>query len=298
MPSTDLPRDYMDRILRTWWQRAPEAALRLAFPGPPLRVHQLLETAPTTVRRHADGVALVEDAAGPFVAHVELETDARADVLLRAALYGLLLHQTHTLPVRSAILLLEPAPALPASFTMRHGEATLCEYRVEIVEIYRIPAARLSRDAQLAVLTPLGQGAGPEHVVEARRTIREAAAPTALGDLLASLYILAGRRFRIDDFRHLFTREELMESVSYRADLEEAFAEGIEKGIEQSQSTLRSLVARLIERRFPGASASLRPLLGRCSPDDLEAIAEATLVVSSADQLAAAIEARLESPTD
>lgn len=307
MPSPDLPHDYMDRILRAWWQRAPHAALRLAFPSPALRVRQLLETAPATVRRHADGVALVEDDTGPFVAHVELETDARADALLRAAIYGLLLHQTHGLPVRSALLLLESAPELPDCFEMRHGATVLCEYRVEVVQIFRIPAASLCRDPQLAVLAPLGEDASPADIIEARRTIRDAVAPPERGDLLASLYILAGRRFRLDQFRHLFTREELMESVSYRASIEEAFSEGIEKGLEKGiekgmsrgrLAALRDVTSRLIERRFPGAMCELAPRLERCSPEDLEAIAEATLAVSNPEQLAACVEARLESPSD
>lgn len=114
-----------------------------------------------------------------------------------------------------------------------------------------------------------------------------------------------------------------MGPASHRADIEEALAAGIELGFETGlqrafergvergtawgfelgvergrRMVLGVLAERLIQRRFPGALPGLADALARCSADDLEAIAEATILVSSPEQLAAAIEARLESPSD
>ena len=93
------PRDYTDRLMRSLWRRAPGAMLRLALHDPGLSVRQLLDTNTVLVKRAPDGAALVDSASGPFIGHIEVEVSPGADLPLRVALYGLLLHEQHGLPV-------------------------------------------------------------------------------------------------------------------------------------------------------------------------------------------------------
>lgn len=302
----DLARDHTDRLVRALWRRAPESLLTLALGRQGVRVRQLLDTNPALIRRAPDGAAIVAAPEGDFVGHLEFETHATLAVLKRAALYGLLLHEEHDLPVRSAVVLLEPAGIERDAFTMVHAGDELCRYRVRIVRLYEIPAEALAASVDLAPLSPLGAGARPEHIGQARRTLLDSAPAEERGDLLAALYIMGGRRFGLAQVQTLFTREELMESVTYRAILDEGIStgiekgieRGIEKGIERGRAEQRALIAHLAALRFPELTGQLEPLLTTADFADLEAIAEAVLRASSADQLLDLTRARLQGTGD
>lgn len=307
----DPPRDYTDRLMRSLWRRAPGAMLRLALGDPGLEVRRLLDTNTVLLKRAPDGAALVDGRGGPFVGHVEAEISPSADLPLRVALYGLLLHEQHGLPVRSAVLLLAPTSAAPGAFEMTHDQITLATYQIAVVRLYELPAAQLAQDVDLAPLCPLAEDADLDALVLARDTLRGQAPAEDRADLLAALYILGGRRFDAAWLQRILTREELMESTTYRAILEEGFErgvargvergleEGIGKGIEQGvEKGGRALLRRLIFARFPAEAPGVVPLLERCDSDDIEAIAEALLQAPSAESLHAAILARIHDGND
>lgn len=284
-----LPRDYVDRVLRGLWRHGPTPMLRLALAQPDLTVHQVIDTGIVSVSRAADGAALAEDEHGPFIGHVEYETDARRRCLQRLALVGLWLHERYDLPVRSALVALEPSPLDDDRFVMSHGPQELCRYHFTLVRVYQLPAAELVRNPQLAALAPLGAGATPETVLVALRQIRTLG-PTQRGDLLASLYILCDRRFGGELIRHLVTQEELMESQFLRELVEESYEKGFQKGMDQGISqggreAVASTLRRLIALRFPESLSSLEAILSLCTLEDLEAAAEALLLVSSGEEL-------------
>ena len=291
--STEIPRDHLDRILRALWQRAPTSLLRFALRAPTLQVHGLLDSQPVLVRRGVDAVCEAEDHRGRFVGHVEAETRASAkDLPARMWTYGALLHASTGLPVRSSVLLLEPCPKLPRRFVMRHGQDVLATYRYDVVRLYQFPAAALAQNPDLAVLTPMGKGAGLTHVAAARDTLtRELSGPTR-DDLIAALYIVGGRRFDSRDLLRIFNREQLMQSSTYKAILDEGFATGEQKGFQKGlqkglqkgrESTLRAMTARQLHLRFPGSQ--LEPLLARCPTDDLEDFADLLVTASDLDTL-------------
>lgn len=116
-------------------------------------------------------------------------------------------------------------------------------------------------------------------------------------DLLAALYIVGGRRFDTENLLRIFNREQLMQSSTYKAILDEGFAsgeqqglrlgmqKGMQKGLQRGMQTgreqaLRAITARQLALRFP--TAGLEPLLDGCSADDLEALAE--LLVTAPDE--------------
>lgn len=285
----EIPRDYLDRILRSLWQRAPETMLRLALGEPGLNVLRPLESQPVAVRRGVDGVALAEGENGPFVGHVEYETDPDVDELRkRLWLYGAVLHMQTGLPVRSAVLLLEPCAALVEDYALCDGPELLSFYRFRVLRLHQVPAKVLAENPDLAVLAPLGGGSSIEAVIRARDTILDQTPPHRRGDLLAELYIIGGRRFGDTTLRRIFTEEQLMQSSTYQATIEKGIERGIVRGREQ---TLRAITTRLLHRRFP--DADLDDLLARCTADDLDAFAEELVAAPDAAALRAWLLARL-----
>ena len=297
------PRDYTDRLMRSLWRRAPGAMLRLALHDPGLSVRQLLDTNTVLVKRAPDGAALVDCASGPFIGHVEVEVSPGADLPLRVALYGLLLHDQHGLPVRSVVILLAPTSTSVGPFTMTHDQVQLAVYQLTVVRLYQIPAAQLAQDVDLAPLCPLAEDADLDALMLARDTLRGQAPADERADLLAALYILGGRRFDAAWLQRILTREELMESTTYRAILEEGFERGVARGVERGIETgmekgSRSLLRTLILARFPSEAPRLVPLLDGCDTADIEAIAEALLMAPSAESLHALILARIHDDND
>lgn len=274
--TAEIPRDHLDRILRSLWQRAPEPFFRLALGAPALVVHAILDSQIVLLRRGVDAVCEVEDERGRYIAHVEAETSASASALpARMWAYGAFLHASTGLPVRSSVLLLEPCPALEAGFELRHGRDLLATYHYQIVRLYEIPASQLASHPDLAVLTPLGAGATLEQVAQARDTLRLAHASPTRDDLLAALYVVGGRRFDLPLLARILTREQLMQSVTYQAILEEGIERGVERGVERGlgqgqERAQRATATRLLHLRFP--QADLDQALSLAAVDQLPAL--------------------------
>lgn len=297
------PRDATDIVLRALWRTAPADLLGLALGQRDLHDVTLIDATPTVVRRAADAAVRATGPHGPFVGHVEADLRPDVSLLKRVAVYGLLLHQDTGLPVRSAVLALESAPTLPSAFRMSYGPRALCRYQVRVVRVFQQPARRLARDPALAALTPFARDVTPSDVLAARACILSEAPRPERGDRLASLYILGGRRFDLATIQSWFTKEELMESVTYRNLVEESWAEGhsrgIEKGIERGVSRgIARLLGHQIEARFPADAPTLLALLDGASAEDLEAVGEAVLFARDADQLRDLILARLRDQGD
>ena len=298
-PTPDLPRDYTDRLLRSLWARAPDALLRLTLGDPDVSVRALLDTNVVLARKAPDGAALAEDQHGPFVGHLEYEVSPSSDLPVRVALYGLLLHQQHGLPVRSSVLVLGDQQGVQPRLTMEHGPQRLCEYNYRVLYIHDVPALTLAQSVDLAPLTPLGQGADADAVTLARDTLRAQAPPEQRADLLAAMYILGGRRFDGAWLLRIMTREELMESVTYRAILEEGFEKGEQRGLARGLARgHRELLSHLLALKFPEDAPSLDALLEGASTADIDAIAEALLHASTAEQLRDLMIARLRDRGD
>ena len=295
--SLEIPHDYLDRILRDQWERAPDALLRLALGDPGVRVTGSLDSQPVLVRRGVDGIALAEDEHGAFVGHVEYETSADAQELgQRVSMYGALLYARTGLPVRSAVLLLEPCDALREVFEVRHGPALLSQYRFRVLRLHRIPAEALASSFELAVLSPLGADPTLEALRRARDTIVARAPGPERGDLLTALYIVGGRRFDHGTLVRVLSEEQLMQSATYQHIVEQGYnrgfargeAFGLERGIEKGITTgrvqaSRALTARMLRARFP--EAGLEELAARCPDDQLEALADQILLCPDADAL-------------
>ena len=323
--SVEIPRDYLDRILRSLWARAPEKLLRLALGDPDLRVTGSLDSQPALIRRGVDAVALASSEGGPFVGHVEYQTDTDAGELAqRMALYGLLYHSLTGLPVRSAVLLLEPCDGLAEGLEIRHGDELLCLYRFRVLRLSQLPAEQLACDPDLAVLTPLGGGGSLGAVALARDTIIRQFSRPERGDLLAALYIVGGRRFDYATLLRIFSEEELMQSSTYQHLLEKGLSQGLSQGLAQGLSqglaqgmaqgmaqglsqglaqgavigevrgreqALRAVIDRQLTARFP--EARLDDLLAHCSADDLDAFVDALLGANDESELRRWLLARL-----
>jgi hypothetical protein len=124
---------------------------------------------------------------------------------------------------------------------------------------------------------------------------RLAPSPEVSAELQASLYLLCGYRFPRGDLLGIISKEALMESVTYRATLEEGHKEGHKEGrLEQLRETvLRQLGARL-SRPVPEELAGHIRAAGRLV---LDAVSLLLVDVSLSDRdLLERVEQRLSAP--
>jgi len=268
------PRDALDITLKSLWRARPEGLVRFATGNEDLRLIRVLDASPMIIRRSVDGVALVEDEAGPYIEHIEFETSADGRVLAnRVYVYSAHLYtmMQHRFPVRSTVVLLEDRlPNFQPVFVMRHGEEEIGRYNFRVIRLADQPPDRFLEEPARAALMPFAKGAELEHIVAARQLIEQQATAAQLPELLTALYIVAGRRFESSQVRNLLWSEAVMESVTYKEIEARGFERGVERGLEQARNRHRAQLLRMIEARFGEVSAARRDQIGHASEGELD----------------------------
>jgi predicted transposase YdaD len=102
--------------------------------------------------------------------------------------------------------------------------------------------------------------------------------PEEQGNLAACVAVLAGLRFDQSLIRQLFREEIMRESVIYR----EILQQGLQQGLQQEA---RSLIGRLLLRRFGAVDPQLQEQIQALSIAQLEELAEALLDFSAVTDL-------------
>jgi predicted transposase YdaD len=98
--------------------------------------------------------------------------------------------------------------------------------------------------------------------------------PEQRGNLAACVEVLAGLRFEESLIRQLLREEIMQESVTYQAIIQKGVQQGKQEG---KQEEARSLVLRLLTRRFGAVDQELQEQIGTLSVAQLEELGEALL---------------------
>ncbi|MEL6342939.1 MAG: hypothetical protein AAFV53_07380 [Myxococcota bacterium] len=247
-------RDALDITLKSLWRTRPEGLIRFATGNEELNLLRVLDASPIVIRRSVDGVALVADNAGTYIEHMEFETSADGRALAdRVYVYSAHLYTMmgHRYPVRSTVVLLEDRlPRFKPVFIMKHGEQEICRYQFRVIRLADLEPERFLDEPARAVLVPFAKGADLHHVEAARHLIEKDASVTQLPELLAALYIVAGRRFDASQVRDLLWSDVVMESSTYKEIEARGFERGIERGIERALERHRSQLLQMMNLRF------------------------------------------------
>ena len=222
------------------------------------------------VERQTDQVARVRLDEVETILHVEFQTRHEEELPARVLAYhALLRHHHYPLPVRSLVVYLmhEPPPRAIVSGIAPRAEDPQVTFRYDVFCPWEQPLTveDVRRHPGLAPVASLTPGIGMDELPALRQAVEESAIE-GRGDLLAVLFLLAGRRFPEDVVR-LFVRSKAMEeSSTYQAILEEGRAEGVARGRAEE---LRRSILELAEAHFAAVPEGLE---GRLSTLDAEAL--------------------------
>lgn len=251
------PRHQLDIAVHKLWRRHPDALVRLATGFEELRVRELLPERISSVRREADGAALVDGPHGPFVAHLEFHGDTSPGRIARQMyVTGALLYARHegAYPVLSTAVLLDRRSSLEGQLQLQYGSRRLMDLCFRVLRLYEVPSSELASRAELAPLCALGAGAALEDVAQAGAVIQaSAASEDDILEALAILYVVSGRRFDADSLDRLPWRHELMQSSTpiISSTFMKIYNMGREAGaIEAEARILRRSLRRQLQRRF------------------------------------------------
>jgi hypothetical protein len=190
----------------------------------------------STVTAAADRVLLIEDTF-PWIAHFELQ--AGRDLLLpdRSQMYNAVIGWKQRVPVLSVIVLLRPAadgPELTGVLERRFlDEPPYLVFKYQVVRIWEIPAATCLSGGLAGVISRMQE-----------RFERETSAEEA-ATLWTATDVLMGLRYPKDFVSQLLRGvQNMKESVTYQAIVEEGVEKGIEKGmLVEARRTLLELGA-------------------------------------------------------
>jgi hypothetical protein len=191
--------------------------------------------------------------------------------------------QEYRLPVQSVVFLLErPPDGFLTQVVSRYGSHSIQQFTFRAVHLYSMDATQLAQTPGLAPLAPLGQNFSAITVQMAAQTVLHSQQSNSTNQL-AVLYLLG----RIKGLTEGVLERILSLEVVRMSDVYEEITEaGRREGV------LRVL-ARQMARKFPADIGKLDALLGRCTTEDLEWLAEEIVVVKQFSALRRQLEARL-----
>ncbi len=255
----------------------------LAFAGlPPATQLKVIDADISTVGPAADKVIHVL-APEPYVAHLEFQSSADAELDGRMLLYNVLLRWRHKVPVRSVVVLLRPqAEGRGSSGIVTDVAApdSVLEFRYRVIQLWKQPVESVLAGGlgtlPLAPISAVASDVVP-NVIETMKTRLEAeASARELNDAWAATFILMGLRFPGQIGLALLKGvRDMKESTTYQLIIEEG-----------EIKEARSLVLRIGRRRFgPPPQPVIAALEAIADLPRLEQIAERLVEVSSWEQL-------------
>jgi predicted transposase YdaD len=259
---------------------------------PPATELKVIDADVSTIGPSADKVIQVI-APQPYIAHLEFQSGADAELDARMLLYNVLLRWRHKLPVRSVVILLRPQAESRGTtgsvVEVLDADAKL-EFRYRVVRLWQqsvdgVMAGGLGT-LPLAPIAAVKKADLPRVVEEMRERFEREAAPAEIADAWAATLILMGLRYSLQVGHQLLKGvRNMKESVTYQAIIEEGEAQGIAKG---EIMEARSLLLRLGRRRFGPPPATVTQMIdGIRDLSRLEAIAEQIVDASGWDDLIA-----------
>ena len=271
----------------------PDAVLRLARLGLPLRAIRLAPTEQIKLDRLMDGLIEAEsEGVGRCWLHFEFLAAWRHDAPRTTFGRWSLAAPTHD-PLLSVLVIMKQGesqgpPVNEAAW--RFGPLAVNRFRFHTVCLWNYPVQDLLSVPSLAPFAPFAAGATEESVDEAMRRLEQVEPEARRVELRVALALLAGNVFPARPWLDTIPRELLMTSTTYQQIQAECEARGEARGRAEERARLLStlLRARLHERAQP-----LIARLDGCSAEVATRAAELAGAPTTEEELLAALEALL-----
>jgi hypothetical protein len=248
-----------DQLLKWLLSRSHDEFLELIAPG----LTWLGEHSPEVpaVARYADLVWEVERADGRRgLLHIELQLKVEDDIGERLAEYAIRLWRRDHLPVRSLVIYLRHASAVPTSpfvIPWEEQDASL-RYSYGVVRLWELPPDRVLASSTYALwpLSSLMAGATVETTLAVAERLAATEAPRQeKGDLIGLLAGLAGIAMAREQLMAALRSNPMIDELLRESSLAELF---IEEGIEEGERRMaRRMAQAALEGRFGKLSAEL-----------------------------------------
>ena len=277
----------------------PQAWLDAA--GLPGTVVELIDADLSSVTSEAD--RFVRVASPNCLAHIELQSSYDATMGGRILRYNVLGTVKFGLPVQSVVFLLRPeadGPSLSGRVEYRIDGSDDCflTFGYRVVRVWELSAAELLRGAlgtlPLALVSDIDVADLPAAVERMETRLHEEAEPGERKTLWTTAYLLMGLKYPKEFAAQLLRGvQELKESVTYQAILEEGELKGVLKGqakgkIEGKIEGERKMLLLAGEKRFGAPDGSvLAALDGIDSPSRFEGLMSRLFEVESWQELVA-----------
>ncbi|MDB5171499.1 MAG: hypothetical protein JWN51_272 [Phycisphaerales bacterium] len=220
---------------------------------PAAAVMEVIDADVSSVGMAADKVVRVM-APDPYIAHLEFQSGADADMDRRVLFYNVLLRWRHNLPVRSVVILLRPQAQVGLTGRVQDSAAedAHLDFRFRVIRVWEQPVeAILAGGVGTLPLAPIAATSSADLPAVAQRIIDRLSRETAPGefaDTWTATVILAGLRHSREVVAQLLKGVRTMkESVTYQMIIEEGIEQGIEKG---RTAEAKAILLKLATRRF------------------------------------------------
>jgi predicted transposase YdaD len=186
----------------------------------------------------ADKLIRVSAGDASYLAHVEFQSSADADLDRRILVYNVLGRWRHRMPVRSVVLLLRPqaaAKSVTGSVTEVLAHDARLEFSYRLVRVWELPVETLLSGGlgllPIAPIAAVDENALPGIVDRMRARLSREVLPEEAKEIWVATQILMGLRYEEQLIENLLTGVyEMEESVTYQAIIQKGFARGLREG--------------------------------------------------------------------
>ena len=238
---------------------------------------QVLKTELSAEPIRADSLTLLQTA--NQILHIEFQTLPASEPPLpfRMLDYWVRLYRQYRCPIEQVVIFLKSTTS-EAVFTEQFA-TTNTRHSYRVIRLWEEDPAPLLANTALLPLATLARSNTPNALLEqVAAGIDMIEEPEQRGNLAACVEVLAGLRFEESLIRQLLREEIMKESVTYQAIIQKGVQQGLQQGKQEGkQEEARSLVLRLLTRRFGAVDQELQEQIGTLSVAQLEELGEALL---------------------
>lgn len=245
--------------------------------GQPLRLTKLEPSELSVEPIRADSVIFLKS--DQLILHLEFQTSPEADLPFRMADYRLRLYRRYpTLSVRQIIVYLRPSNS--ALVTQDRFEIDNLTASFDIIRLWEQPTEQFLKSSGLfpfAVLANTREASGT--LQQVAQEIEKIENTTEKRNIAASTALLAGLKLNKEVVRKILRSKVMKESVIYQDIVQEG-----------SKQEAIAFALRLLKRRLGTVNSELETQVQSLSVEQLEALGEALLDLSSEAEIKAWLE--------
>ena len=253
--------------------------------GQPLPLTKLEPSELSVEPIRADSVIFLKS--DQLILHVEFQTSPKADLPFRMADYRLRLYRRYpTLSVRQIIVYLRPSNS--SLVFQDRFEIDNITASFDIIRLWEQPTEQFLNSSGLfpfAVLANTTEASGT--LQQVAQEIEKIENTTEQRNIAASTALLAGLRLNKEVIERIMRSKFMKESVIYQDIIQEGRQEGRQEGSKQEAT---AFALRLLKRRLGNVTPQLETQVQSLSVEQLEALGEALLDLSSEAEIKAWLE--------